>query len=165
MWRTDSLEKILMLGNIKAKGERAAEDEMVGWYHRLNGHEFEQTLKDSEEQRSLACCSPWGCKELDTTYWLNNSKGREFPGGPPIRTSVLSLQGAQVWSLVEELRSYKPCSVAKKKNPQKTNKNKNQKMLQGIFPAKEKHYQIETQSIIHILPKKKKSAENGKYMW
>ena len=58
MQRADSLEKILMLGNIKAKGERAAEDEMVGWYHQPNGHEFEQTLEDSEEQRSLACCSP-----------------------------------------------------------------------------------------------------------
>ena len=45
----------------------AAEDKMVGWYHRLNGHEFEQTLGDSERQGSLACCSPWGRKELDTT--------------------------------------------------------------------------------------------------
>ena len=36
---------------------------MVGWHHRLNGHEFEQTLEDSEEQGSLACCSPWGLKE------------------------------------------------------------------------------------------------------
>ena len=45
----------------------AAEDNMVGWYHRLNGHEFEQTLGDSERQGSLACCSPWGRKELDTT--------------------------------------------------------------------------------------------------
>ena len=36
------------------------EDEMVGWYHRLNGHEFEQTLRDGEGQGSLACCSPWG---------------------------------------------------------------------------------------------------------
>ena len=35
-----------------------SEDEMVGWYHRLNGHEFEQTLGDSEGQGSLACCSP-----------------------------------------------------------------------------------------------------------
>jgi len=40
-------------------------DEMVGWHHRLNGHEFEQTQGDSEEQGSLACCSPWGRKELD----------------------------------------------------------------------------------------------------
>ena len=43
------------------------EDEMVGWHHRLNGHESEQALGDSEGQRSLVCCSPWGYKELDTT--------------------------------------------------------------------------------------------------
>ena len=43
------------------------EDEMVGWYHQLNGHGFEQTLGDSEGQGSLVCCSRWDCKELDTT--------------------------------------------------------------------------------------------------
>ena len=43
------------------------EDEMVGWHHRLNGHEFEQTLGDGKGQRSLVCCSPWGHKELDMT--------------------------------------------------------------------------------------------------
>ena len=43
------------------------EDEMVGWHHSLTEHEFEQTLGDSERQESLVCCSPWGCKELDTT--------------------------------------------------------------------------------------------------
>ena len=43
------------------------EDEMVGWHHRLNGHEFEQAPGDGEGQGSLACCSPWGCKESDTT--------------------------------------------------------------------------------------------------
>ena len=43
------------------------EDEMVGWHHWLNGHEFEQTPWDSEVQGSLACFSPWGHKELDTT--------------------------------------------------------------------------------------------------
>jgi len=48
------------------------EDETVGWHHQLNGHEFEQTLGDSEEQGSLACCSPWGHKELDMTEQLNN---------------------------------------------------------------------------------------------
>ena len=42
------------------------EDEMVGWHHRLNGHEFEQTPGDSEGQGSLVC-SPWGHKELDMT--------------------------------------------------------------------------------------------------
>ena len=54
MCRTDSLEKTLMLGNIG--GRRA------GWHHRLNAHEFEQTLGDGEEQGSLVCCNPWGCK-------------------------------------------------------------------------------------------------------
>ena len=43
------------------------EDEMVGWHHWLDGHEFEQTLGESEGQEILACHSPWGCKELDNT--------------------------------------------------------------------------------------------------
>ena len=47
------------------------EDEMVGWYQ-LNGHEFEQAPGDGEGQGSLACCSPWGHKELDVTEQLNN---------------------------------------------------------------------------------------------
>ena len=42
-------------------------DEMVGWHHLLNRHEFEQTPRDSEGQGSLACCSPWSCQELDMT--------------------------------------------------------------------------------------------------
>ena len=49
------------------------EDEMVGWHHRLNGHEFEQTPEDGEGQGSLMCCSPWGRKESDTTERLNSS--------------------------------------------------------------------------------------------
>ena len=47
------------------------EDEMVGWHHRLNGHEFEQAPGDGEGQASLVCCSPWGCKESDMTEQLN----------------------------------------------------------------------------------------------
>ena len=50
------------------------EDEMVGWHHRLNGHEFEQALGVDDGQGSLACCSPRGCKESDTTEQLNNKK-------------------------------------------------------------------------------------------
>ena len=50
------------------------EDELVGWHHRLNGHEFEQTLKDGEGQGGLGCCSPWGCKGLDGTERPNNNK-------------------------------------------------------------------------------------------
>ena len=46
------------------------EDEMVGWHHQLNGHEFEEALGDGEGQENLACCSPWGCKESDTTERL-----------------------------------------------------------------------------------------------
>ena len=47
------------------------EDEMVGWHHRLNGHEFEQTLGDGDGLGSLACRSPWCHKVLDTTQPLN----------------------------------------------------------------------------------------------
>ena len=49
------------------------EDEMVGWHHRLYGREFEKALGDSEGQGSLACYSPWGRKELDTSEQMNNS--------------------------------------------------------------------------------------------
>ena len=48
------------------------EDEMAGFYHQLNGHEFERTRGDDEGQGSLACCSPWSCKESDMTERLNN---------------------------------------------------------------------------------------------
>ena len=50
------------------------EDEMGGWHHQLNGHEFEQTLGVGAGQGNMACCTPWGCKELDTTVRLNNNK-------------------------------------------------------------------------------------------
>ena len=46
---------------------------MVGWHHQLNGHELEQALGDGEGQGSLACCSPWGHKELDMTEQLNSN--------------------------------------------------------------------------------------------
>ena len=47
------------------------EDEMVGWHHWLNGQKFEQALGVGDGQGNLACCSPWDCKELDTTEQLN----------------------------------------------------------------------------------------------
>jgi len=47
------------------------EDEMIGWHHRLDGHEFEKALRVGDGQGSLACCSPWGHKESDITEWLN----------------------------------------------------------------------------------------------
>ena len=66
MWRTVFLEKNLMLGKTKG-GDRGWDDWMVSPTH---GHEFEWTLGDGDGQGSLACCSPWGCKELDMTEWL-----------------------------------------------------------------------------------------------
>ena len=48
------------------------EDEMVGWHHGLNGHEFEQTRGDGEGQGSLVCCSPWDRKESDSPETLNS---------------------------------------------------------------------------------------------
>ena len=50
------------------------EDEMVGWHHQLNGHEFEQLLGDGEGQGGLVCYSPRGCKESDMTWQLNYNK-------------------------------------------------------------------------------------------
>ena len=57
------------------------EDEVVGWHHQLNGHEFEQALGDGEGQGSLLCCSPWGHKESDTTEQLNNNNRFQGLGG------------------------------------------------------------------------------------
>ena len=53
------------------------DDEMVGWHHRLSGNEFEQTPGDSGGQGSLVCYSPWGHKESDMTYRLNNTRHDE----------------------------------------------------------------------------------------
>ena len=64
MQRADSLEKTLMLGKIEGRRRR---DEMVGCHHQLNGHEFEQAPGVGDRQGSLACYSPRGRKESDTT--------------------------------------------------------------------------------------------------
>ena len=48
------------------------EDDMVGWYHQLDGQEFDQALGVGDGQGSLVCCNPWGHKESDTTEWLSN---------------------------------------------------------------------------------------------
>ena len=69
--KTDSLEKNLMLEKIEGKRRRGRE--MMRWLDDISGHKFEQTLGDSEGQRSQVCCSSWGHKELDTTERLNNN--------------------------------------------------------------------------------------------
>ena len=56
-----------MLERLKSEEKGTTEDEMVDWYHGLDGHEFEQSLGVGDGQESLTCCSPWGCKESNTT--------------------------------------------------------------------------------------------------
>ena len=97
MQRTDSLEKTLMLGKIEEE-KGVTEDEMVEWHHWLNEHEFEQTLRDSEGQGSLACCSPWDCKESDMTERLNNNNS----------TWIVWIRCSQTW------RPSDPFTVLKK---------------------------------------------------
>ena len=60
-----------MLGKIEGGKKGMTEDEMVGWHHRHDGHEFEQALGVDDGQGSLTCCSPWGHKESDTTERFN----------------------------------------------------------------------------------------------
>ena len=57
--------------NRRQEEKGMTENEMVGWHHRLDGHEFEQDPGVGDEQGSLACCSPWGRKESYTTKQLN----------------------------------------------------------------------------------------------
>ena len=68
MRRADSFEETLMLGKIEGRRRRrVTEDKMIGWHHRLNGHEFGLTPGVVDGQGGLACCGPWGCKESDMT--------------------------------------------------------------------------------------------------
>ena len=78
LWRRDSKKwltgKDPDAGKDWSEEEKGTiEDEMLGWHHQLNGQEFEQASRDGEGQGSLACCSPWGHKESDTTELLNNN--------------------------------------------------------------------------------------------
>ena len=67
-----------MLGEIQGRRKRGGrEDEMVGWRHRLSGHEFEQAPGDGEGQGKPARCSPWSCRESDMTWGLNNNRIKE----------------------------------------------------------------------------------------
>ena len=63
MRRTDSMEKTLMQGKTEGRKRGTTEDEVFGWDHQINGHEFEQALGVGDGQGSLECCSPWGRKE------------------------------------------------------------------------------------------------------
>ena len=59
--------------DIRKEKKGTTEDEMAGWHHQLNGHEFEQAPRDGKGQGSLVCCSPRGHKESDTTEQLKNN--------------------------------------------------------------------------------------------
>ena len=98
LWPRDAkswlIGKTLMLGKIEGRRERVKQDEMVGWHHWLNGHEFEQALGDGEGQGILVWCSPWGCKKSDMTEPLNNNKiyFKVYPAFPLfIHSKIMSL--------------------------------------------------------------------------
>ena len=75
MERANSLEKTRILEKIEGRRRRGRQRMRrgMGWHHRLDAHEFEEALGRGEGQGSLACCSPWGHKESDTTERLNNN--------------------------------------------------------------------------------------------
>ena len=74
------------------KGMR--EDEMIGWHHRLDGHDFQQAPGVGDRQGSLACCSPWGQNESDMTEWLSWTllRGRNIRALSHVRTQLEGIQ-------------------------------------------------------------------------
>ena len=81
------------------------EDEIAGWHHRLNGHKFEQTPGDSEGQGSPMCCSPWGCRESDTTEQQQQAQMQIFQPGNTFfvfrRTLKCLKRSSWPWFLLE----------------------------------------------------------------
>ena len=71
MRRADSFEKILMLEKIEGWRRKGQQDEMVGWHHQLNGHEFGWAPGVGVGQGGLVCCNSWGHEESDVTERLN----------------------------------------------------------------------------------------------
>ena len=80
MWRADSLEKTLMLGKLKAGGEGDDRNEMVGWHHWLNGHEFAQAPGVGDGQWGLVCCS-----------WLSSWTEQNWTEQVPVQLGLLGL--------------------------------------------------------------------------
>ena len=98
-WPSD--ENSWLVGKVPAgkdwgqKEKRASEDDMAEWHHLCKGHETGQTLGNGEGQRGLVCCSPWGCKQLNTTRWLNNNN-----------TTVVNLQSCVSFRHIAKWFSY-----------------------------------------------------------
>ena len=82
-----------------AGGEGMIEDEMAGWHHRLNGHEFGWTSGVGDGQGGLACCSPWVHNESDTTEWLNWLNWRNFNSltGKNLKVSIKNYENSNTW--------------------------------------------------------------------
>ena len=83
LWPPDAKCRVIVKDPDAGKGwgqeeKEMTEDETVGWYHQLNGHEFEQTAEDSEGQGSLSQYSPWDLKESDTTEQMNNKTEQQW---------------------------------------------------------------------------------------
>ena len=74
------------------------EDETVGWHHPLDGHEFEQAPGAGDGQGGLVCCSPWGCKESDTTEQLNWTELAHWNSGKVMKAE---------WSLFPVMKKYR----------------------------------------------------------
>ena len=96
------------------------ENEIVGWHHWLNGHEFEQTLGDSEGWGSLECCSPWGCKELNTIHWVNSNNVWDSSTGvwPGSHNNYQRKMLLVVWWWAEGGNSPHHCAPLNKAYPQ-----------------------------------------------
>ena len=86
IWRADSLEKDTDAGKDWRQEKGMTEYEMFGWYHLLDGHLFKQAPGVGDGQGSLACCSPWGHKELDTSNWTTESN--HLPGSDVLEKIV-----------------------------------------------------------------------------
>ena len=97
MQRADSLEKTWCWERLRAGGNRVTEDEMVGWHHWLNGHEFEQAPGVGDGQGSLQCCISWGRKESDMCDWtgLGGSVVKNLPAMQEPQGEAGSIPGSE----------------------------------------------------------------------
>ena len=110
LWPTDMksqlIGKDLDAGKVWGQKEKwVTKDEVVACHHWLSGHEFEQTLGDSEGQGSLACCRPWSHKESDMTYRLNNSSSSSNNNNSNIHFKIITIR-SQVTIMVVWLPSW-----------------------------------------------------------
>ena len=96
MWRTDSLEKTVMMGKLKGEEKGTTEDEMVGWHHQIDGHEFEQALGVGDGQGSLACCSPW-CHSVGHD-WVNELNYRYYKTTRWVKRVMKLREGKRMWA-------------------------------------------------------------------